>query len=580
MALPDSFLDELVARNDIVDVVSDYVQLTKRSGSNLFGLCPFHSEKTPSFSVSSEKQIFHCFGCGKGGGVINFIMEIENLPFMDAVSMLAKRSGMQVPDDETPEEVKTRRAKMLELNRDAARFYYANLKQPCGAGAIEYIKRRGISSEMVVKFGLGAAPNEWNALTDAMLKKGYSQAQLIDAGLAKRGKNGGVYDTFRNRLMFPVIDVRGSVVGFSGRILDDGEPKYLNSPDTPVFQKSRNLFALNLAKRTKRGMLILAEGNIDVVSLHQAGFDCAVASLGTALTAEQARLMSRYTQNVVISYDNDGAGQKAAQRAIGIFESTGMSVKVLRMSGAKDPDEYIKKFGTDAFSLLLDRSENHIEYRLLSVKSKYDLENDDGRLGFLKEATELLASLPNALERDIYGGRVAEAAGVTKEAVQNEVKKEIRKRINAQKKKQEKQNMRPDIMAQPADKSIRYENVISAAAEEGIIRILMRDPELVKKANITKADFTSDFLGRLFEIINQRYSSGDSISTAVIASQLKPEEASHLTLILQRPESAVNAEQALGDYIEKIKTEKLRSAAGKDLLAVSEKFREKKGYGD
>ncbi|NLA85946.1 MAG: DNA primase, partial [Clostridiales bacterium] len=316
MAFPEAFLDELIRRNDIVDVVSGYVHLTKKSGNNLFGLCPFHSEKTPSFSVSVDKQIYHCFGCGQGGGVINFIIEIENLSYPDAVGFLAKRAGLTVPDDRTSKETQSRRARLLELNSDAARFFYTVLMSPQGGEARKYIAKRGITKAMVTRFGLGAAPDSWNALYDAMTKKGYTRREMLDAGLAKQSKkeSQSVYDAFRNRLMFPVIDVRGSVIGFSGRILGDGEPKYLNSPDTIVFNKSRNLFALNLAKKSKAGMLLLAEGNIDVVALHQAGFDCAVASLGTSLTEEQVRLMSRYTQNVTIAYDTDEAGMKASQR--------------------------------------------------------------------------------------------------------------------------------------------------------------------------------------------------------------------------------------------------------------------------
>ena len=380
MAFSETFLDDLIGRSDIVDVVSSYVQLTKRSGSNMFGLCPFHSEKTPSFSVSPEKQIYHCFGCGKGGGVINFIMEIEHLSFPDAVHLLAKRCGMTVPDDETPAEIRSRLTRMLDLNREAARFFHETLMRPQGAEALKYLQNRRISKTMVTRFGLGAAPDSWNALTDAMLKKGFSKQDLIDAGLVKKSRrgSGGVYDTFRNRLIFPVIDVRDRVIGFSGRILGDGEPKYLNSPDTLVFRKSHHLFAMNLAKKSKAGKIILAEGNIDVISLHQAGFDCAVASLGTSLTPDQARLIARYTDSVVIAYDSDNAGVNAAQRAIGILEKTGLNVRVLRMEGAKDPDEYIQKRGADAFGVLLDRSENHIAYQLLMIGNKYDLTLDEG----------------------------------------------------------------------------------------------------------------------------------------------------------------------------------------------------------
>ena len=306
MAFPERFLDELTERNDIVDVVSQYVRLTKKSGANLFGLCPFHSEKTPSFSVAPDKQIYHCFGCGKGGGVINFIMEIENLSFPDAVAFLARRANMPLPEEAQSEDT-SRRARLLELNRDAARFFHDMLKSPQGAPAQDYVRRRAISPAMVTRFGLGFAPDSWESLANAMRRKGYSDQEMFEAGLVKHGKSGGVYDAFRNRLMFPVIDVRGSVIGFSGRILGDGEPKYLNSPETPVFSKSHNLFGLNLAKKSKNGYIILVEGNIDVVSLHQAGFDGAVASLGTSLTPEQARLISRYTNEVVLCYDSDEA---------------------------------------------------------------------------------------------------------------------------------------------------------------------------------------------------------------------------------------------------------------------------------
>lgn len=581
MSFSERFLEELASRNDIVDVVGSYVQLSKRSGSNMFGLCPFHNEKTPSFSVSSEKQIYYCFGCGKGGGVINFIMEIEGLSFPDAVQFLAKRAGMEVPEDDAPDEMRGRRTRLLDLNRDAARFFFSQLSTPAGAAAIEYIKRRGISPEMVKKFGLGAAPESWTSLTDAMLKKGYSARDLVDAGLSKQSRKGsGFYDTFRNRLMFPVIDIRGSVIGFSGRILGDGEPKYLNTPETLVFNKSRNLFAMNLAKKSRQGMIILAEGNIDVVALHQAGFDCAVASLGTALTSEQVRLIDRYTDKVVIAYDSDGAGVKAAQRAIKLFENTGISVKVLKMSGAKDPDEFIKKRGPDAFRLLLEQSENHVEYRLLLIKDKYELGTDDGRIAFIKEATELLSSLQSSVEREIYGVRVAEYAGVSPEAVRNEVNKAFRSRMAAAKKRQEREETRPSATMQPKDREIRYDNVRSAVAEEGVIRLLMLEPSLVKYTSALRAeDFTSPFLQKLYGIISEKAEQGQSVSMAALAGVLEQAEMNRLTVIIQKPEILSNSTQAIADYIEKIKTEKLKRTGKEDLLAVSQKYREKKGYG-
>ena len=579
MPFPERFLEELTQRNDIVEVVSNYVSLNKRSGSNLFGLCPFHSEKTPSFSVNREKQIYHCFGCGKGGSVINFIMEEENLSFPDAVRFLAKRSGMTVPEDDADQAAAGRRQRILELNRDAARFYYRNLSLPCGAAAVEYINKRGISPELVKRFGLGAAADEWGNLTDAMRRAGYTAEELLTAGLSKRGKNGGLYDTFRNRLMFPVIDVRGSVLAFSGRLLsgEDG-PKYLNSPDTPVFSKSRCLFGLNLAKKTKLGTLILVEGNVDVVSLHQAGFDCAVASLGTSLTPEQARLMTRYTDNVVICYDGDGAGQKAAQRAIPILDKAGLKVKVLKITGAKDPDEFIKTKGPEAFKLLLEKSENHIEYRLEAVRQKYDLETDDGRIGFLRESSELLAALPGSVEREVYAGRAASYCGVSTEAMKTEVERARKRYASQAKKKNARDNIRPAVTVAADGRSTKYENVYSAAAEEGIIALIMADPELIKTCDISGADFTAPFLGRVFDMVRTRYESGEPISVTSMAQELEQTEMSRLVSVCDKPVDLGSAGDALADYIKKIRDEKLKANMRSDLQSLSESMRGTKGF--
>ncbi len=579
MAFPERFLEELAARNDIVEVVSGYVALNKRSGSNLFGLCPFHSEKTPSFSVNRDKQIYHCFGCGKGGGVINFIMEEENLSFPDAVRFLAQRAGMTVPEDEQDKAAASRRQRILELNRDAARHFYANLSRPCGAAAVEYMQRRGISPELCKRFGLGAAADEWRDLTDTMVKAGYSPEELLTAGLAKRGKNGGLYDTFRNRLVFPVIDVRGSVLGFSGRLLsgDDG-PKYLNSPDTPVFSKSRNLFGLNLAKKSKLGMLILVEGNIDVVSLHQAGFDCTVASLGTALTPEQARLMTRYTDNVVICYDADEAGQKAAQRAIPLLDKAGLRVKVVKVQGAKDPDEYIKANGPAAFSLLLEKSENHIEYRLAAVKAKYDLNTDDGRIAFLKEAANLLAALPGSVEREVYAGRAAEYCGVSTEAVKSEVERARRRYFAQAKKKSERDSIRPTVSVTPDGRSTKYDNVYSAAAEEGIISLIVNDPSLVDKCDLSPGDFSAPFLGRAYELVRDRHERHEPVSIASMAQEFDQSEMARLVTVCDKPAAFGNAEAALADYISKIKSEKLKAEMRSNLQSLSESMRGTKGF--
>ena len=578
MAFPESFLTELAERNDIEDVVGSYVRLTKRSGSNLFGLCPFHSEKTPSFSVSPDKQIYHCFGCGKGGSVINFIMEIENLSFPDAVEFLARRAGMEVPDDKT-DNTRHKRERMLAINRDTARFFHEMLVSPQGKPAQDYIVRRKISPAMVKNFGLGFAPDTWDSLVKRLKSLGYSEMEMFDAGLVRKGQKGGVYDTFRNRLMFPVIDVRGNVIGFSGRILGDGEPKYMNSPETLVFNKSQNLFALNLAKKSKNGYIILAEGNVDVVALHQAGFDCAVASLGTSLTPEQARLISRYAKEVVIAYDSDGAGQKASQRAIGILEKLDLKVKVLRMDGAKDPDEFIKLKGPDAFKNLIEKSENHVEYRLQSLQSKYDISVDEQKVAFLKDAAAMIAELPSAVEREVYIMRVADKCSVSPAVLTDETERARKKRLGSAKRQYEREVTRPTRSVQPQAKALRYENERSAIAEEGVIRIAYHEPQLFINPPILPEDFSSDVLGRFYNVLLQKARDHASISMAALADSFTNEEISHLTMILQKPEVLANSTKALSDYIETIKSEKQNSLAQDDLLAFAQNMRNKKGYG-
>ena len=580
MPFPDSFLQELADRNDIVDVVSGYVRLSKRSGANLFGLCPFHSEKTPSFSVAPDKQIYHCFGCGKGGSVINFIMEIENLSFPDAVAFLARRAGMDLPEDGDADQRK-QRDRLLALNKEAARFFYGELTKPSGLPAQDYVRKRQISLGMVKNFGLGFAPDSFYALTDAMHEKGYADFELIDAGLCNANKSGkGVHDVFRNRLMFPVIDVRGNVIGFSGRILGDGEPKYLNSRETPVFNKSRNLFALNLAKKSKNGYILLTEGNIDVVSLHQAGFDSAVASLGTSLTPEQARLISRYSSEVVIAYDNDGAGQKASQRAIGILENLDLKVKVLQMTGAKDPDEFIKARGPDAFRALIEGSENHIEYRLSAAAKQYDLRSDEQKVAYLKEAAGIVAELESPVEREVYAMRLAEQCSVSKAVVIDEVARtRKRARYSAQKREQRDAARSLRAAAQPRDRALRYENERSALAEEGVLRLMYGDPALFDGVDLTPEEFSSPLLGRAFSLLRDTAQRHTTLSPAVLSGMFTPEEESHITEVLSKPEVLANGKRALADYISVIRSEKQALTAQDDLRAFAASQRNKKGYG-
>ena len=415
MHFSDQFLDEVVARNDIADVVSGYVTLT-RKGGNLFGLCPFHNEKTPSFSVAPDKQIYHCFGCKKGGGVINFIMEIEGLSFPEAVEFLAKRANIPLPaEDEARSNADRLRRRVLELNRSAARWYYDQLQLPQGAAVQAYLDKRQIRRGIAVRFGMGASLDQWDALLRAMTDKGFTKQELLASGLVVNGKNGGLYDKFRNRLMLPVIDVRGDVVGFGSRVIDKSEPKYMNTTETVAYSKRRVLYGLNLAKKTKRPNMILCEGNLDVVTLHQAGFDNAVACMGTALTQEQIRLLSRFTKELVLCYDNDGAGQMATDRALELLQNSEFTVKVLRLPQRlvdghyvkQDADDFIKYQGKDAFEQLLSGSANGIEFTMSEIAAKYDLKDDKGRIAYAGEIAETLCKLNDPVEREVYTTRAA-----------------------------------------------------------------------------------------------------------------------------------------------------------------------------
>ena len=589
MAFPQNFLDELIARSDIVDVVGSYVQLT-RKGSNLFGLCPFHSEKTGSFSVSPDKQIYYCFGCKKGGGVVNFIMEEENLTFPDAVRFLAKRAGMEVPEEEGDREAGRRRQRLLDLNRDAARFYYQLLQQPEGRAVQEYLDRRQIKKSTAVKFGMGASLDSWDTLLTAMTKKGYTKAELLEAGLVVQNKNGGLYDKFRNRLMLPVIDTRGDVVAFGSRVLDKSEPKYMNSSETPVYSKRRVLYGLNLAKKTKRPNIILCEGNLDIVTLHQAGFDNAVASMGTALTVEQTRLLSRFTKELVLCYDNDNAGKIATERALQILQNSEFTVRVLHLPRRlvdgeyvkQDADDFIKFQGPDAFERLLSGSENGIEFRMAQVAGKYDLADDQARVAYCEEVSDLLAGLSNPVEQEIYTTRAAETAKITPEAMKLEVQRAFKRRLSREKRAELRRDLNPAAQLQPKERSFRYDNLRSARAEEGILRLLTMDESLFgQEPPLRPEQFSSPLLGKVFSLLWQAREAGRQPSVAALAGVLSQEEMNHITAICQQPESPQNARQALADYIRIVQTE-AEKRAGRDtdpLLAATEKYKNKKGTG-
>ncbi len=592
MAIPESFLDDLNGRLNIVDVVSAYLPLTKKGGSH-WGLCPFHHEKTPSFSVNESKQIFHCFGCGKGGGAIRFVMEMDSLPFPEAVRKLAQQEGMEVPDDSPGDgRWREKRKRVLELNKEAARFYRSMLNDPRGAAVASYIRdKRRISPRFSARFGLGAAPDGWDSLITAMRDKGYDKAELIEAGLAVAGKGGGVYDKYRNRLMLPVIDVRGDVIGFTSRVMDDSTPKYLNTPETAIFKKRSILYGLNYAKNTKRPNFILVEGNIDVITLHQAGFDNTVATMGTALTEEHVKMLGKYTKELVLCYDNDAAGEDATQRAIALLKNSEVGVKVLRLPkrqmpdgtlGKQDADDYIKNAGAQAFEDLMNQSANSAEYRLSVVRANFDLSRDDQRAQYLQAAAEVVAGLTSPVEREIYAGRCAEAAGVSKETVLQEVEQLRRKGFRKARKQEERQNLTPIRQAQPRDRGLRYANVRSALAEEGILRVVLLDGEFFRELDELSPDcFSSPLLGKASGLLRERWAAGKTVTLPALESRLTPEELDQLTAAVQQPQARNTAREALEDCKQIILAEHRRVDihSAEDLNSLKQALKQKKANG-
>ncbi|MBQ2446216.1 MAG: DNA primase [Oscillospiraceae bacterium] len=576
MAFPPAFLDELNRRTPIEELVGQYVSLTRRGG-NLFGLCPFHGEKTASFSVAPDKGIYYCFGCHKGGGAINFIMEIEGLSYADAVRFLAKRAGLELPEDDRDNSQYKKKERLWALCKESARFFHEQLKSPGAREVWDYIHKRGLSPSTVKRFGLGFAPNGWNNLMDAMTAKGFTKSELLEAGLVLQHKEKGTfYDRFRNRLMFPIIDVRGNVIGFGGRVMDDSTPKYLNSPETLIFNKRRNLFALNVVKKSKSDCIILTEGYMDAIALHQYGFDCAVASLGTSLTQEHADLLSKYTNEVVLTYDGDQAGQNATQRAIPMLEKTGLRVKILRMQGAKDPDEFLKKFGADRFKLLLQGCENQAEYRLMSLQKQYDLNIDEQKVEFAKKAAELISTYSTAVEREIYGIKAAEMAKLTPEVMSLEIKKAFKRRMAIERKVQEKKELELSAARQPRSRDIRYDNLRSAMAEETLIRMLQRDPSLFARGEkLQQGYFSVPMFGKIFDIWRNCWRQDLPLQTGSLAEVLNASEMAHLSGLLQKADTPV-VEEAFDDCVRIIAEE---GREPEDLRAMQERLKRKKGYG-
>lgn len=536
MPLPDDFLQELKARSDLAEIAANYVSL-KRSGKNLVGLCPFHHEKSPSFNVYTENGSFYCFGCGAGGDVITFVRRIENLDYLEAVRFLAQRAGMRMPEEHVDDSLSRLRSKILAVNRETARFYYAVLNSEQGEPGRAYFDRRALQPETIRHFGLGFSPASRFALVNHLAKKGFTEQEMILANVAFQSRSGRAIDRFFGRVMFPIIDLRGNVVAFGGRTLGDDKPKYLNTSETPVFNKGEMLFALNFAKNGNRGeRLILCEGYMDVISMHQAGFTDAVATLGTALTPSQARLIARYAKEVIVSYDADEPGQKAASRAIPLLRGAGLPVRVLTISGGKDPDEYIKAYGPLKFKQMLDSCGNDVEYRLQKIRGKVKLQTPEGRVSYLRSAVGVLATLDNRIEREVYAGKVAGEAGIETATLVSQVEAQCKKnrKTGLQKKfkviQQEAAGLKDDV--NPEKKT----HLRAATAEEALIAGLIKNPENTRDVVriLPPEKFITEFNRRVYTVIVGRITDGKSVSLTDLSDQFTLEEISSLARILAR----------------------------------------------
>lgn len=536
MPLPEEFLSELREKNSVTDVISGYVNLHRR-GRTWVGLCPFHGEKTPSFTVYPETDSFYCFGCGVGGDVIGFIRRAENLDYIESVKLLAQRAGMQMPEDSYDNSMQQLRMRVYEANREAARFFHSQLYSPLGTKGLEYIRGRGLTEKTIRTFGLGFAPDSWQALTDHLVSKGFTKSELIQANLSVESNKGGCYDRFRNRVMFPIIDLRGNVVAFGGRIMTDEKPKYLNTSDTVVFKKSNNLFALNKAKNAKSDKIILCEGYMDVIALHQAGFDFAVATLGTALTQEQAVILKKYTNTVVICYDADEAGQKATARAIDILRREGLGIKVLTVPEGKDPDEYMKlhkENGVIKFKQLLEGTGNDLEYRISKLRQQYNISTAEGKVEFMTEAAKLLAKLDNPVEIDVYAGKLCTELDIEKNAFKNQIRGYLKKEAKNVKTAEFTKMMQELSGRNDKINTDKSSNVRAARAEEKLIAYLIYNPDSadwLSKA-LPPESMVTEFNKKVYSAVLSRILRGASAMLIDISAEFTPEENSRIASFL------------------------------------------------
>lgn len=560
VALPDTFIQDLKLRSDIADVISGYVNL-KKAGRNLVGLCPFHNEKTPSFNVSRENGFFYCFGCGTGGDVITFIKRIENLDYIDAVRFLAKRAGMEMPEESKNTGMTQVRNRILEANRETARFYYRQLYGPLGTEGLAYLRNRGLTEKTISHFGLGFAPAKGFELVNYLKDKGFSENDLILANLANRSKNGHIYDRFFNRVMFPIIDIRGNVIAFGGRIMTDEKPKYLNTSDTPAFNKSTNLFALQFAKNAANGVLILAEGYMDVIALHQAGFENAVATLGTSLTQEQAVIIKRYCSEVIICYDADEAGQKATARAISILKPTGLNIRVITIPNGKDPDEFIKNFGAqgpDRFRQLIEKSKNDTDYRLFKLKARFNLENADDLVSYLTECAKVIATLDNDIERDVYISKLSTEYNTEKMAIRRLVDKFSQKNWREQSRHEQQQRQNELSARNDRINTEKADNLRAANAEEALIASVIYNPDFADTifSEQTENLFSTTFNQKVFHCIYTRLKNGMSATLADISSEFSNDEISRIAKIMAQHPQDPAPEQTAREYLSILQDEK------------------------
>jgi len=564
---PDEIIEEIRLNSDLVEIVSEYLRLEKR-GAGYFGLCPFHREKTPSFYVEPVKQLYYCFGCSNGGNVFHFIMNIENLDFVEALRFLAERAGINLPEpDDTKEQYKNRlRKEIMEANREAARFYYSCLSGDVGREALKYLFGRGLSHNIIKRFGLGYSPDEWDALTKHLLSKGYSETTLLEAGLCIKSKNGKLYDRFRGRVIFPIFDIRGNVVAFGGRVLDDKLPKYINSPETLVYSKSRELFGMHIAKKNIEKRILIVEGYMDVITLHQAGIPYAVASLGTSLTNMQGRILKKYADEIIISYDTDSAGKKATERGLEVLGRLGCRVKVLQIPDGKDPDEYIRKNGPEKFKNLADRALSLLEYRIKRLKEEFPQDSVEGKMAFLNGVADILAEQDNIVEREIFMKGISRDYDISFDSLAAETNRRINRKKRMEKsrefaaaRKELTGSIRPGLPDRKKGARSRYEMML--------IALLSRENHLFREVSkrYPVECFSEGNIREIAGILYRRLSEGNDFLLEEFITKLNSDAASELIHLVKTSCNFENPEKAMDDIITKLEVKKLEEEK-KDIL--------------